>query len=329
MDARIAFAEMFSAPRALIGMVHVGALPGSPAAREPVSRLVEQAVAEARAYREAGFTAVAIENMHDRPYIRGGTARRQRLHRPEVTAAMAVIGREIRRETELVLGVQVLAGANREALAVAQASGAAFVRVEGFVFAHVADEGPIEASAGELLRYRRAIGAEDVRVFADIKKKHAAHAITADVSLAETARARGVLPRGRDHRRRWRPPASRRRAADVEPRSTRRGSRCSWARASRREHSITTPHARLHRRLVAQAGRRVVEPARPGRVRAMVSRVRGTARGREAGPRLVLLGNLLVDDVVFATARHAHGSRRARMLYAALAASLWGVRTAA
>jgi predicted TIM-barrel enzyme len=28
-----------------------------------------------------------------------------------------------------------------------------------------------------------------VRVFADIKKKHAAHAITSDVSLAETARA--------------------------------------------------------------------------------------------------------------------------------------------
>jgi membrane complex biogenesis BtpA family protein len=88
-----------------------------------------------------------------------------------------------------MLGVQVLAGANREALAVAHACGAAFVRVEGFVFAHVADEGLIEASAGDLLRYRRAIGAEGVRVFADIKKKHAAHALTADVSLAETARA--------------------------------------------------------------------------------------------------------------------------------------------
>src|ERR1051325_714759 len=123
MDARIAFAEMFSAPRALIGMVHVGALPGSPAAREPVSRLVEQAVAEARAYREAGFTAVAIENMHDRPYIRGGA---KGCVGPEVTAAMAVIGREIKRETDLVLGVQVLAGANPEAPAGANAPRAAF-----------------------------------------------------------------------------------------------------------------------------------------------------------------------------------------------------------
>jgi len=182
MEPRAAFARLFGAPRALIGMVHVGALPGSPAAHHPIERLVEHAVAEARAFRDAGFTAIAIENMHDRPYLKGGVG-------PEVTAAMAVIGREVRRETDLLLGVQVLAGANREALAVAQACGAAFVRVEGFVFAHVADEGLIEASAGELLRYRRAIGAEHVRVFADVKKKHAAHALTADVSLAETARA--------------------------------------------------------------------------------------------------------------------------------------------
>jgi len=61
--------------------------------------------------------------------------------------------------------------------------------VEGFVFAHVADEGLIESTAGELLRYRRAIGAGNIRVFADIKKKHSAHAITADVDLGATAHA--------------------------------------------------------------------------------------------------------------------------------------------
>jgi predicted TIM-barrel enzyme len=39
-----------------------------------------------------------------------------------------------------------------------------------------------------LLRYRRSIGAERILIFADIKKKHAAHAITADVTLVETAK---------------------------------------------------------------------------------------------------------------------------------------------
>ena len=38
-----------------------------------------------------------------------------------------------------------------------------------------------EAAAGELLRYRRAIGATNVKVFCDIKKKHSSHAITAGI----------------------------------------------------------------------------------------------------------------------------------------------------
>src|SRR5262249_61795667 len=106
MDPRAAFARVFGAPRALIGMVHVGALPGSPAAHHPVERLVEHAVSEARLYRDAGFRAVAIENMHDRPYLKGGAG-------PEVTAAMAGIGCEVRRDTGLLLGGRGPGGGKR------------------------------------------------------------------------------------------------------------------------------------------------------------------------------------------------------------------------
>ncbi|MBI3929053.1 MAG: BtpA/SgcQ family protein [Armatimonadetes bacterium] len=181
--ARQTMLEIFGAPRALIGMVHLRALPGSPNYRAPFERVVEVGVQEAMEYRRAGFHALMVENMHDRPYLPRGRCG------PETVAAMAAAAREIRRAVELPLGVQVLAGANREALAVAAACGAQFARVEGFVFAHVADEGLLEADAGELLRYRVAIGAEKVRIFADIKKKHSSHAITADLDLAETARA--------------------------------------------------------------------------------------------------------------------------------------------
>jgi len=55
---------------------------------------------------------------------------------------------------------------------VAHATGADFIRAEGFVFSHVADEGWIDACAGELLRYRRAIGANNIMAFTDVKKKH-------------------------------------------------------------------------------------------------------------------------------------------------------------
>ena len=181
-DPKAAFRECFGAPHALIGVLHAGALPGTPGAAQPVDALIELALSEATIYRDAGFTALAIENTHDRPYLKGGVG-------PEITAAMTAIAREVKREIKLPLGIQVLAGANREALAVAHAAGADFIRAEGFVYAHVADEGLIESCAGELLRYRRAIGAERVLIFADIKKKHGAHAITADVSIIETAKA--------------------------------------------------------------------------------------------------------------------------------------------
>lgn len=67
---------------------------------------------------------------------------------------------------------QVLAGGNQQALAVALAAGLDFIRAEGFVFSHVADEGLMNACAGELLRYRKRIGADNVNIFTDIKKKH-------------------------------------------------------------------------------------------------------------------------------------------------------------
>lgn len=175
--------SLFGARRALIGVIHAQALPGTPGNRLSVGGIAEQAVAEARIYAEAGFHGLVLENTHDRPYLKGEAIG------PEIVAALSIVGAEIRRASTLPLGVQVLAGANRAAIAVAHACGAAFVRVEGYVFAHVADEGLIESSAGGLLRYRRAIGAERVLVFADIKKKHSAHAITADVDIAETAKA--------------------------------------------------------------------------------------------------------------------------------------------
>jgi len=187
MDSSKLTESLFGVPRALIGMLHLVALPGSPAhiagdRKGGLDEIAACAIAEAKVYRDAGFHGLVIENMHDRPYLKGAVG-------PETVAAMAVVGRQVRDAVPLPLGVQVLAAANREALAVALACGAAFVRVEGFVFAHVADEGIIESDAGPLLRYRQQIGAGHVRVFADIKKKHASHAITADVSLAETAQA--------------------------------------------------------------------------------------------------------------------------------------------
>jgi uncharacterized protein len=173
---------VFSSTKPVIGMIHVGALPGTPASRATMRELEAQVIAECRVYRDGGVHAIAIENMHDVPYLRGSVG-------PEITAAMTLLGRAVKEESGLPCGIQILAGANHEALAVAHAASLDFVRVEGYAFAHVADEGIIESSAASLLRFRRTIGAERVQVWADVKKKHSSHAITADLDVGEVAAA--------------------------------------------------------------------------------------------------------------------------------------------
>ncbi len=163
-------------------MVHAGALPGTPRSSQTVDELVRAAVQEAWVLAEGGCDAILVENMHDVPYLRRGVG-------PEVVAAMTAVCRAVKDAIDLPCGVQILAGANEAALAVAMAVGMDFIRAEGFVFGHVADEGWMDACAGPLLRYRKQIGAERIAIWADVKKKHAAHAITADVSLAESVKA--------------------------------------------------------------------------------------------------------------------------------------------
>ncbi len=172
----------FRSPKPVIAMIHVGALPGTPAHRHDLRALEAGAVREAKILRAAGVHGVMLENMHDTPYLRGRVG-------PEIVAAMAILARAVKEAVGLPCGVQILAGANQEALAVAHAAGLDFIRVEGFAFAHVADEGFLQSSAAELLRYRRVLGAERVQIWADIKKKHSAHALTADVGLGATAGA--------------------------------------------------------------------------------------------------------------------------------------------
>ncbi len=174
--------NLFNIYKPIIGVIHVSALPGTPKYRGSVKQIIEQAKTEAFIYKENGIDAIAIENMHDVPYLKRNVG-------PEITSLMSVIGYEVKNLTKLPCGIQVLAGANKDALAAALSAGLDFVRTEGFVFAHIADEGLMESDAGELLRYRKQIAAENILIFTDIKKKHSSHSITSDVDIIETAKA--------------------------------------------------------------------------------------------------------------------------------------------
>lgn len=162
-----------------IGMVHVLPLPGSPAWGGSMQAVLDAAYSDAEALVAGGCDAILVENMGDLPYLRGFV-------HPETVAAMALATHTVC-SVGLPTGVQILAGANREALGVATSTGASFIRAEAFAYAHVADEGILEASAGPLLRARRTMDSS-VQIWADIKKKHASHSITHDLSLADVAK---------------------------------------------------------------------------------------------------------------------------------------------
>lgn len=173
---------LFGKNKLLIGMIHVPALPGTPFNTLTPKEIVNKCILEANIYKKANIDSVMIENMHDIPYLKRNVG-------PEITSMMSIIGYEMRKVFPTdPLGVQVLAGANKEALSIAYSNDLNYIRAEGFVFSHIGDEGVFESDAGELLRYRKAIGADKVKVFTDIKKKHSANFITSDVDIGEMAK---------------------------------------------------------------------------------------------------------------------------------------------
>jgi uncharacterized protein len=82
----------------------------------------------------------------------------------------------------------MLEAANETALEIAHEADLDFVRVEGYVFAHVGGAGLIEGCAGKLLRQRKALGCEHIKIFGDVKKKHCSHALTGDLDILDVVK---------------------------------------------------------------------------------------------------------------------------------------------
>ena len=112
-------------------MVHLRPLPGSPNWTGEMGPILEAAQKDAHALVDGGCDALLVENMGDLPYLRGRVE-------PETVAAMSLAVARVS-EMGVPVGVQLLAGANREALEFTATN--SFIRVEAFAYGHVADEG--------------------------------------------------------------------------------------------------------------------------------------------------------------------------------------------
>lgn len=184
MLSRTGFAQRFSS-RAVFGMVHLLPLPGAPLFSGSIDEVIEHALRDARAIANGGCDGVVIENFGDKPFFRGRVP-------AETVAAMTRVIHDVAREVRVPVGVNVLRNDAQSALAIAAATGAAFIRVNIHTGAMLTDQGIIEGTAAETLRLRAAL-APDVMIFADHLVKHAVPLAPYDpVQSAKDLRLRGL-----------------------------------------------------------------------------------------------------------------------------------------
>lgn len=178
-----AIEEIFGQKKALIGMIHCPAFPGAPRYRGAArDQILSFCLRDAERLIAGGMHGLLIENHGDIPFSKPEDIGH------ETAAFMAVVADRLAQEFGVPMGINVLANAPIPAFAVAAASGAAFIRVNQWANAYVANEGFIEGRAAEALRYRASLRAEGIRVFADSHVKHGSHAIVADRSVTELTR---------------------------------------------------------------------------------------------------------------------------------------------
>lgn len=161
-----------------MAMIAVQALPGSPRYGGNREDVLREARLDLDRYIDEGVDAIVLENSHDLPYIKAPLD-------PEGIALMKDVAREIRKHFHGPIGIQMLEAANAAALEIAHETDLDFLRVEGYVFAHIGGAGLIEGCAGQLLRQRRELGCDHIQVFGDVKKKHCSHALTGDLDITD------------------------------------------------------------------------------------------------------------------------------------------------
>jgi len=192
---------MMSKIGGLIGVVHMGAMPGDPGHDGGGFEGVEAwPLADAEALASGGARGMILENFGSTPFPKGTAGQRTPPHQ---VAFMGALARRLReRHPDLLLGINCLRNDARAAMGVAVAAGADFVRVNVHTGAMLTDQGLIEGEAGETLRYRDALGAGDsVAVLADVLVKHAAPLTPTDPAEAtreclERGMADGVIVTG-------------------------------------------------------------------------------------------------------------------------------------
>ncbi|CCU84353.1 MULTISPECIES: BtpA/SgcQ family protein [Mesotoga] len=181
---REVLSSVFKKEKPIIGMVHLRPLPGSPRydpEKLGMKEILRIAVEEARIMEGCGVDGLQIENIWDFPYLKG-----ERIGH-ETSAALAVATQSVREAVNIPVGVNCHLNGGKAALAAAVAGGAKWIRIFEWVNAYVSHAGLTEGIGAELSRYRKLIGAEEIKFMCDVNVKHGSHFIISDRSVEEQA----------------------------------------------------------------------------------------------------------------------------------------------
>jgi membrane complex biogenesis BtpA family protein len=176
--------DLFPHLPAVIGMVHLHALPGSPGFNGDMDKIIQHALQDARALSKGGVDGIIVENFWDAPFPKMNSD-------PVTISAITVCVQEIIREIKVPVGVNVLRNDALAALSIAEITGASFIRVNVLTHAMVTDQGIIEGCSYRLSRLQKQLNSK-IKIFADIMVKHAYPLAPMDLeTLAKDAVSRG------------------------------------------------------------------------------------------------------------------------------------------
>ena len=149
-----------------IGMAQPLALPGSfRHGGESIGTITEKLLEEVAVYDRYGYDGVILQNFNDIPVLEASSI--------EAVAYMTHLAGAIRREfPDQILGVLMIWD-GCASLAVAEAAGADFVRVEhAYVGAEVTSTGILQGQCAQITRLKRKLGSK-MPVYADVYEPHA------------------------------------------------------------------------------------------------------------------------------------------------------------
>ena len=154
--------------KVVIGMVHLQPLPGTPFYQEgTMAQVLEYAVADALALYHGGADGCLVQTM-DRVYPADDEADYARV------AAMAAIVQAVSNATAppFQVGVQIMMNALKASVAVAKVCDGSFLRCTALVGATMTPAGMVQARPLDFLTYRSQIGANQVKLIAEVNSMH-------------------------------------------------------------------------------------------------------------------------------------------------------------